>query len=166
MQPNKKLLQSLKEQLKLTNTKVRKWTTWNPNDSSYEAFYDSRQVIVPVPVCEWSFLVGLHEIGHISTGPRLFAYLSEYNAEQWAIKRAKSAYGIVHEEYVKDAKNYVYNHLLGDLMYSCLELKKVKPHVLEWLETTPKDIIESIKKIINDQNLNIKELSKTIRPLL
>lgn len=126
----------VKEQLDLTKVRVRKWVEWNPDSDAYEAFFDGRSVIVPIPVDEWSFLVCLHEIGHISSGDRTYSYLREYNAEKWAMKRAKEAYGIENLDYELDGKWYVTSHLLQDLFYTELTIKKVKPYVLEWLGHT------------------------------
>jgi hypothetical protein len=131
----------IKEQLKITNVKVKKWVEWNPDSSVYEAFYEQRKVIIPRPVDDWSFLVALHEIGHISTGDRVRAYLSEYNAEKWAIRRAKECYNIQCLEYEEDARNYVRNHLISDLIHTDLKLEKVKSYVLAWLGET----IESLE---------------------
>lgn len=123
----------VRNELEITNTRVKKWADWNPESDVYEAFYEQRSVIIPIPVCDWSFLVCLHEIGHISTGDRVFGYLREYNAEQWAIKKAKQSYNIVCDEYVEDAKVYVKGHLLANLIHDGLELEKIRPYVLDWL---------------------------------
>ena len=32
----------IKEQLKITNVKVKKWVEWNPDSDVYEAFYEQR----------------------------------------------------------------------------------------------------------------------------
>jgi hypothetical protein len=146
----------LREQLKLTKVRVRRWKDWDPY-TVYEAFIDARSVIIPKPVCDWSFLVALHEIGHISTGERLYGYLQEYNAEQWAIKRAKT-YGIESKSYVADAKRYVRKHLLEDLAYTTLPLEKVSKRVLEWLG----DDIEKLKKRVEKE----KKLAKKAKMLV
>lgn len=132
----------LREQLSTTNCKVRKWLDWDPDNGEYLALIDSRMIITPIPVCDWSFLVALHELGHVSTGYRLHSYLMEYNAEKWAIKRAEEAYGIACPEYVEDAKNYVRNHLVENLSYTGLSVDKVKPYVLDWLGETKQSILE------------------------
>lgn len=116
---------------------------WKP-DNLYEAFPDSRRVVIPIPECDWSFLVALHEIGHVSTGERTHTYLSEYNAERWAIARAKESYGIYSQDYVDDAKEYVKLHLINNLMYSRLKIDKVKAYVLDWLGTTAANINSEI----------------------
>jgi hypothetical protein len=123
----------IREQLTLTKVKVRRWVEWDPESDQYEAFYDNRSVVIPIPIDEWSFLVGLHEIGHLSSGDRIYSYLREYNAEQWAMKRAKRLYNIENLDYELDAKWYVTSHLLQDLFYSELTFEKIKPHVLNWL---------------------------------
>jgi hypothetical protein len=135
----------IKEQLEITNTRVRKWVDWNPDSTVYEAFFESRSVIIPRPTDSWSFLIGLHEIGHISTGERLFSYLAEYNAEKWAIQRAKKIYNIENIDYIEDAKNYVRTHLLDNLAFSSLTINKVKPYVLEWLNETSETIKEKVE---------------------
>lgn len=126
----------VREQLYITNTSVRKWADWDPESDVYEAHFENRSVVIPIPVCDWSFLVALHEIGHISTGDRLHSYLREYNTERWAIKRAKDAYGITNADYVMDARAYVKMHLIQDLQCTSLKLNKVKPYVLDWIGET------------------------------
>jgi hypothetical protein len=134
-----------REQLQITKTKVHKWSEWK-DDSVYEAFIESRRVHVPVPVNDWSFLVALHEIGHISTGDRLYSYLSEYNSEQWAIRRAKKAYNVVCKDYEKDAKQYVLKHLIADLTDTELQLSKVKPYVKKWIGLSDRQIAKQVLK--------------------
>lgn len=138
----------VKEQLKITNTKVHKWVDWNPESSVYEAFIATRRVVIPKPVCDWSFLVALHEIGHVSTGERLYSYLQEYNAERWAIRRAKEAYGIVCPSYELDARRYVKRHLIENLVFSELPLQSVKPYVYDWLGESPDTIKKEITSLI------------------
>lgn len=137
--------QWIKEQLKIVNCKVHEWMEWNEK-SVYEAYIDSRRVKIPRPINDWSFLVALHEIGHISTGHRLYSYLMEYNAEKWALRRAKEAYSIVCAEYEEDAKNYVRNKLICDLAYSNLTVDKVSPDVLDWLGETKQSILELVSE--------------------
>lgn len=131
----------VKQQLEVTNARVAKWVDWDPDSDIYEAHMDSRRVVIPKPVCDWSFLVCLHEIGHISTGERLYSYLEEYNAEKWAIRRAKNIANIVCPEYEEDARSYVKHHLVGNLIHTDLKLPKVKPYVLQWLGETEHSIM-------------------------
>lgn len=135
----------VREQLDITNTRVRKWVDWDPESEVYEAHFDDRSVVIPIPICDWSFLVALHEIGHISTGDRIHSYLREYNTERWAIKRAKDAYGIANDEYDVDARAYVKTHLIEDLQCTSLKLNKVKPYVLDWIGET----VDTIKILQN-----------------
>lgn len=139
----------LQQELKITNTRVKKWIDWDPDGNSYEAFIEDRKVIIPKPIDDWSFLVALHELGHISTGDRLHSYLSEYNAEKWAIRRAKESYQVECLEYVEDAKIYVKNHLIENLVFTELALEKVKPYVLEWLGETRDSILKHVLEIIS-----------------
>lgn len=135
----------IRQQLDLTNVRVRKWLPWDLEETVYEAFIEQRQVILPIPVCEWSFLVGLHEIGHVSTGERRFSYLQEYNAERWAIKRAKQVYQIECLEYEKDAKRQVWMHIVQNYLFYCLELNQIKPYVLDWIGATLDQVVSDAK---------------------
>ena len=141
-----------REQLAITKTKVHKWKVWDSGDGDYEAFIESRRVVIPHPIDDWSFLVTLHEMGHVSTGDRLYSYLMEYNAEKWAIRRAKESYGVVCPEYEEDARSYVKKHLIENLVFSELSIEKVKPYVLEWLNETRSSIAKEIIKM-NKQGL-------------
>ncbi len=135
----------IKDELSITKTKVKKWLVWDDLESRiYEAYFDTRSVVIPIPVCGWSFLVALHEIGHISTGDRNTNYLREYNAERWAIKRAKK-YNISSTGYVKEAKEYVKSHIIHDIIHCNLKVEKIKPYVLKWLNTTYKNISKEIE---------------------
>jgi hypothetical protein len=149
----------VKEQLTITKTRVRKWEVWNPSET-YEAFYETRQVIIPDPICDWSFLVALHEIGHISTGPRLYSHLAEYNAERWAIKRAHSSYGIHSPEYLEDARTYVTNHLLTDIVCFGYDINKVKPYILDWLDLSLARLIALVSEKIEVEDVYMVNLNK------
>ncbi len=144
-----------REQLKITNTKVQKWSDWN-DEMMYEAYVSSRRVHVPIPIDSFSFLVALHEIGHISTGERLYSYLSEYNSEKWAMRRAKEAYNVVDSEYEEDAKLYVLKHLVMDLLDTELTLPKVKPYVKEWIGLNDQQIAKHILKLNKNKQLHCK----------
>lgn len=136
----------IREQLSQTNCAVRKWIEWDPDLDMYEAFYDARQVTIPIPVCDWSFLVCLHEIGHISTGDRVYSYLAEYNAETWAMRRAQQRYGVWNDDYLHDSKAYVLDHLIQNIVYCNLKVDKVRPHVLDWLEVSAEQVLEDARQ--------------------
>ena len=135
----------VREQLDLVGVRVRKWMPWDPDSYRYEAFRETRQVLLPIPIDSWSFMVCLHEIGHISMGERVFSYLDEYVAEQWAIKRAKQAYGIVDLDYEKDARRYVWMHIIQNRLFYNLQTNKIKPYVLDWIEATPQQVDLDVK---------------------
>jgi len=122
----------LREQLSEVRVRVRQWIPWN-GDYVYESFRETRQVVIPIPEDSWSFLVALHEIGHISQGERCDAYLDEYNAERWAIKRAGQRYGIVNLDYELDARHYVVNTIITDCLHRGLDPNKIRPYVLDWI---------------------------------
>ena len=153
----------IREQLKITNTRVRKWVEWDEKSDIYEAFFETRSVVIPIPVCKWSFLVALHEIGHISTGDRIYSYVREYNAEQWAIKRALT-YGVVCDDYIIDAKSYVRDHLLQDIVYTELNPNKVSKHIMDWVGEDVGSLVmlkEKYKKTAYDDNFMGIERSST-----
>lgn len=124
-------LKWVRTELALSRITVRKWLEWGDfDDQLFEAFHETRQVILPIPVCDWSFLVCLHEIGHINVRERRYNYLEEYRAEKWAIARGLK-YGVYSSAYVSDAKRYVLNHVVTDLAQS--STVKIKPEVLSWV---------------------------------
>lgn len=143
----------LREQLKLVNVKVKRWVDWDPDSDIYEAFFEERTVIIPKPIDDWSFLVGLHEIGHISTGDRVYSYLCEYNAEIWALRRAKESYGITCPEYEQDARNYVKKHLIENLIFRHLKVEKVSLKVMDWLGVTKEDLIIEVTALLVHGNV-------------
>lgn len=143
----------LREQLELTKVKVHKWLPWD-DETVYEAFIEKRRVILPIPTCQWSFMVGLHEIGHVSTGERQYTYLQEYNAEKWAIARAKQHYGIVYPEYEKDARRQVWLHIVQNHLYYDLSLEKIKPYVLDWIGATVDQVALDAKVYHDLQGVN------------
>lgn len=146
----------VREQLSETNSAVRRWIEWDPDLDVYEAFYDARQVTIPIPVCDWSFLVCLHEIGHISTGDRRYSYLAEYNAETWAMRRAQQRYAVWNDDYLLDSKAYVHHHLVQNVLYSSLEVGKVKHHVLDWLGISAEQVLEDARQYsITEQDNNL-----------
>lgn len=138
----------IKDQLNIVNARVKRWVDWDPDSDIYEAFWEDRKVIIPKPVDNWSFLVALHELGHISTGDRYWSYLCEYNAERWAIRRANEAYGITCQEYEEDAKLYVKKHLIENLIFRHLRVEKIKPYVLEWIGETEESLTFEVMALL------------------
>lgn len=149
----KDYLKRVREQLDVVGVRVKKWIDWDPDSDVYEAFSESRSVIIPKPVDDWSFLVALHEIGHISTGDRMYSYLCEYNAEIWAIRRASNVYGIICPEYELDAKTYVKQHLVDNLLFQDLRLDKVKSYVLDWMGETHESMHLELTSIIDNNRV-------------
>ena len=134
-----------REQLAITKTKVHKWKVWDSGDGDYEAFIESRRVVIPHPIDDWSFLVTLHEMGHVSTGDRLYSYLMEYNAEKWAIRRAKESYGVVCPEYEEDARSYVKKHLIENLVFSELSIETSSSIAKEIIKMNKQGLLDSFK---------------------
>ncbi len=136
------------EQLDKHGIKVHRWCKFDW-DETYYAYFDSRRVKIPIPECTTSLLIALHEIGHIVRGDRMYTYLSEYHAEQWAINTAKSAYNIQSKKYEQSAKIYVYNHLLDDVAYRHLNPNRVRAAILKWIGVTVNKLQSDAKKLKN-----------------
>lgn len=140
-------LPALKQQLSRINCKIKMWLPYDEGQTYY-AYFDTRSVIIPVPLCDYSYMVGLHEIGHISEGERQYSYLQEYRADVWSIKTAKQTLNVESVQYVLEAKAYVLEHLIYNIAHQGLKIEKVKPYVLEWLEHTP----ESLELLFGDRD--------------
>lgn len=135
----------VRKELKLVQCKVRRWYSWS-HDKTYWAEPDTRSLWLPIPECEFSFMVCLHEIGHVDSGLRQHEYLSEYNAERWAIKRA-TRYGVTNKKYEVEAKRYVRRVLYSNMIHDGISHMVVKPHVLRWIGTSHHRIYCETKRI-------------------
>lgn len=138
-------LPALKQQLTRINCRVRMWLPYE-ECQTYYAYFDTRSVIIPVPLCDYSYMVALHEIGHISEGERQYSYLQEYRADMWSIKTAKQTLNIESTQYVLEAKAYILEHLIYNIAHQGLKIEKIKPYVLKWLGHTP----ESVELLFGD----------------
>lgn len=121
----------IRKELRRRKIRVQKWCIDEP-ENDYEAYIASRVVRIPKPVDSFKFHVCLHEIGHVVTGERLYGHLQEFNAEKWAIERAEY-YGIVDQEYIRDAKLYVLKHCITDVMLHGLKHTQIRKHILDWI---------------------------------
>jgi hypothetical protein len=139
----------IKDELKGNKIKVHKWGKFS-QDETYYAYFDSRKVYIPVPECEVSFLVSLHEIGHIVLGNSFYGHIAEYNAERWAIHRAKVRYGMISEEFEKSGKNYVYEQLIEDIVYRSFDHKQLDPNIKRWLKVPQKLIVRDAEELYMD----------------
>jgi hypothetical protein len=148
-QMNKKpYIDWVKSELKRHDVRVHRWRKFNWEET-YFAYFDSRRVSIPIPECKYSLLIALHEIGHIVKGERLYAYLAEYQAEKWAMETAQSKYGITYKKYENSAKEYVYQHLLEDVVFRMLPLNKIQRKVLKWIGVTIPKIRRDALKVCN-----------------
>jgi hypothetical protein len=137
---NKKpYVQWIRDELTEHDVRVHRWGEFNWEETYY-AYFDSRRVFIPAPQCKYSMLIALHEVGHIVKGERLYAYLAEYQAEKWAISTGAKKYGIVSKKYESSARDYVYQHLLEDVVFRQLPLTKIKKNVLKWIGVTTRKI--------------------------
>ena len=136
----------IKDELKLHSIRVHKWGKFDW-DETYYAYFDSRRVYIPIPECTTSLFIALHEIGHIVKGERVYGYLAEYQAEQWALQRARIKYKIISKTYEDSARRYVYEHLLEDVVYRLLPIKKIQKKVIKWIGVTPEKIRKDALKL-------------------
>jgi len=133
----------IQKEAKRRKIKVLRWH--KPGSvPTYEAYFESRSIRVPDPIDDHHFLICLHEIGHLVTGERNYSYLMEYNAEQWAINRAKERYNIVDELYIVDAKEYVIRCMIADIVVRGLKINQIKQKVLDWIGISKKEVQEVV----------------------
>jgi len=135
----------IKNELKQHNVRVHRWGEFNNDDDEiYYAYFNSRRVYIPIPKCDHSFLISLHELGHIVTGNDFYGHIAEYNAERWAINLAKKKYKIKNEEYEESAKDYVYEHLIEDIACRFFNYKLLDPKIKRWINVNKKDLFEDV----------------------
>lgn len=127
----------IKPLLKQHNIKVKKWTVYSDTDI-YWADFELRSVTLPIPNCDWSLYVCLHEIGHIVRGSRVHNYLQEYHAEQYALEMLERLNLRGFASMVKSGRKYVLNNILQDIVFYGLNPNAVRPEVRKWLGTTPR----------------------------
>ena len=136
---DKRMMDIVREHLGYHTIRVRKWMPYNGRRTSrdvvYEAFIDSEQVSIPIPIDRYSFYVCMHEIGHVVKGDRAYGYQQEYVAEQYAIAKC-IRYGYLTKEIEESAKRYVYEHLIQDLVLRNLPLERVSDVVVQWTGRT------------------------------
>jgi hypothetical protein len=148
----------IKDELKENKIRVHKWGEFNDNEIYY-AYFESRRVYIPRPVCDYSMLIGLHEIGHLVRGNHIYGCIAEYEAEIWAINTAYKKYNIRNKEYELTGKDYIYNNLLEDIVFRLLPIEKIPKKIIKWVNKTPniikKDIITYYKEIGENYQINI-----------
>lgn len=103
------------------------WTTY-----TYHADFETHRVFIPVPVDNYSLYVCLHEIGHLASGESMYAYLQEWDAEQWALDRCRQ-HGYYRKTYETGAKQYVLRNMYEDICFRQLSPKKVPLQIMQWL---------------------------------
>lgn len=118
---------------------VRKWAEYGA-DCVYFADFETHAAYLPIPDCEWSCYICLHEIGHLVKGSRMYSYLQEYHAETYALERVQSMNLKGASAMVKNGKAYVLNNILQDIIFNNLSPNSVRKEVREWLNTTPKQL--------------------------
>ena len=100
---------------------------------TYQACFETHRVFIPVPVDDYALYVCLHEIGHLVTGEARYAYLQEYKAEQWAIKKLKQ-YGYYRKNFEREAQQYVLNVMYEDICFRGLNIARVNPKIQAWIK--------------------------------
>mgnify|MGYP003648505606 CR=1 FL=1 len=117
--------------------KVRKWMDYD-TDTVYWADFDSHTVVLPIPDCDWSLYICLHEIGHLVKGSRSYTYLHEYHAEQYALSKLEKLEVKGLSAMTKSGKKYVMHNVLQDMIFYDLNPNSVRREVRAWLGVTPK----------------------------
>lgn len=134
---NSKYYNVVKPLLDHYGIKVRKWAVYDPN-SVYWADFDMHSVVLPIPDCNWSLYICLHEIGHLVKGSRNHSYLQEYHAEIYALSKIEKMNLKGYATMTKRAKRYVQLNLLQDIIFHDLNPNSVRREVRSWLGVTPK----------------------------
>lgn len=103
-----------------------------------EAIAAERVIRIPAKIdTPKKFLVAVHEIGHIkySSKKYTFDYLSEYDAEQYAINIGKSL-GFIKKRsmdaYIISARKYVLSFIMRDIKK--IKIKDIPTNIVEWID--------------------------------
>lgn len=116
---------------------VRKWVDYNPKDT-YWADFDQHSALLPIPDCNWSLYICLHEIGHLVKGSRDHSYLQEYHAEKYALGMVEKLGLRGFASMVKNGKRYVLQNTIQDIVLHGLNPNSVRKEVRAWLGITPR----------------------------
>jgi len=135
----KPYIQWIKNELNQYDIKVQKWGEFN-DTSMYYAYFNTNRVYIPIPQCDYSFLVSLHEIGHIVTGNNILGHIAEFSAEKWAVSTAKKKYKITNDEFISVGKEYIYECLLEDIIYRLFDYNQIDKNIQKWIGKNKKDI--------------------------
>jgi hypothetical protein len=136
----------VKDELKQHNIRVHRWGEFK-EDEIYYAYFDTRRVYIPVPKCDYSFLVSLHEIGHIVSGDSFYGHIAEYNAERWAIHRAKVNYGIISQSFEESGKEYIYENLIEDMVFREFNYEQLDPNIKRWIKVPKKTTLRDAEEL-------------------
>jgi len=117
--------------------RVKQWEDYDPH-KAYWADFDLHSVHLPIPNCNWSLYICLHEIGHLVHGSRQYSYLQEYHAEKYALKILEKMEMRGFATMVNNGKKYVLQNVLQDIIFSQLNPNSVRREVRAWLGITPK----------------------------
>lgn len=156
----------VKEHLDRYGIRVAKWMPYNVPHAQvqYLADIDEGRVWIPFPVDNFSFYICMHEIGHIVTGSKSYAYLQEVAAEQYAIRKCKQ-YGMFERAIVRDAKAYVRSTIAEDVLFRGLDPKQINRHTLKWIGRNPTGVrndaiklAKAFRKAENTQDAHIRKL--------
>lgn len=119
--------------------RVKKWDEYC-DTTTYWADFDQHAIQIPIPDCDWSLYICLHEIGHIVKGDRKHSYLQEYHAEKFALNLAEKYKLRRYKSMVKNSKHYVLLYIIQDIIFNDLDPNAVRKEVRAWLGVTPKNL--------------------------
>lgn len=98
-----------------------------------KANYNCRLIRIPKVTDVKTFMIALHEIGHLVNGRHRYNFYNEYLAEKWAINCAKALH-INCTSYVRNAKGYVL-HNLATAFNRGLNIDNVPVDVRKFIKT-------------------------------
>ena len=141
---------------------VAKWMPYNNGDHvEYLADMDQYRVWIPFPVDDFSFYICMHEIGHIVTGHRSYAYLQEVAAEQYAIRKSKQ-YKMHDKSFDREAREYVRVTMAEDVLFRGLDPKRINRDTLRWVGRNPigvrNDAIKMARKFRKTESAHTRTL--------
>lgn len=120
------------------NIVVKKWVKFEKDTGQvFHTDIEERRVLLPIPVCSESAYICLHEIGHVVKGDRKYVYLSEYHAEQYAMKWGEKMKLPQLAKHIKYAHKYVLDNLMEDVLFRQLDPNAVRREVRAWLGMSP-----------------------------
>jgi hypothetical protein len=94
------------------------------NSFQGNALIEEKKIWIPKPVCETSFYIALHEIGHVISGldsTKQPNWLHEYEATRYALEQAKMEGIDFSEEMIQAIRGYLKSVLCDEIMKTFID---------------------------------------------